>query len=218
MKYPDDFLNKVIQGDCLEVMKQMPDKCVDLVVTDPPYGIAYQGESRPNEKIYDKIENDNLEINYKELIRELQRIGKQVIIFGAENFYQDLPYKGRWICWDKRSEKLENEVLGSPFELAWTDKETGYYRLYRVIHGGFINADRAEIGQARVHPTQKPVRLMGKIIVDYTSEDEIILDPFLGSGTTAVAAKLLKRNYIGIEISEKYCKIAEERLRQEILL
>jgi len=211
----DKYINKIIQGDCLEVMKDMPDKNVDLCLTDPPYGIEYQGEGRPNEKNYGKIENDAGEIDYRYMFKELDRISKRVIVFGAENVYQDLPHKGRWICWDKRSEQLENEVLGSAFELAWVNKMSGYYKIYRVIHGGFINADKEKI---RFHATQKPVKLFEKILQDYSKENDIVFDPFLGSGTTAVACKQLNRKYIGIEISEKYCEIARQRLRQDILL
>lgn len=212
-KWPDDFINQIICGDSLEVMKEMPDKCVDLVLTDPPYGISYKNTR--SEIKYERIENDSGEIDYVKLITELERVAKIVIIFGAENFYKSLPHKGRWICWDKRAENISNEMPGSPFELAWINKTHGYYRIYRVIHGGAVNND--DSGNPRFHPTQKPIKLFGKIMQDFTKEGEIIFDSFLGSGTTAVAAKQLGRKFIGIEISPKYCKIAEDRLRQEML-
>lgn len=215
MKYPEDFINKIICGDCLDILKEIPDKSVELVLTDPPYGITYQGEKRPNETIYNNIENDNKELDYKKVIAELERVGKKVIIFGAENFYKDLPHKGRWMCWDKRVSESADKMLGSAFELAWINVSSGYYKMYRVLHGGVVNDDG--VGQ-RFHPTQKPIRLMKKIILDYSKENDTIIDPFLGSGTTAVAAKALKRNFIGIEISEKYCEIARQRLRQDILI
>ena len=102
-------------------------------------------------------------------------------------------------------------MLGSSFELAWVDVRSGYYKTYRVLHGGVVNADSKE--GARFHPTQKPVLLMKKIIIDYTEKDALILDPFLGSGTTAVACKELDRRFIGIEKEPKYVAIAKERLR-----
>jgi len=216
MKYPKDYINKVICGDSLEILKQMPDKCVDLVLTDPPYGIGYQGENRPNELKYIKIQNDNRELDYKVLIVELRRIAKKIIMFGAENFYRDLPRQGRWICWDKRLTENADRMLGSAFELAWVDTDSGYYKMYRVLHGGVVNADSKEL-KGRLHPTQKPVELMKKILNDYSEENQTILDPFLGSGTTAVAAKQLGRKFIGIELSEKYCEIARRRLEQETL-
>ncbi|MEK9207490.1 MAG: site-specific DNA-methyltransferase, partial [Patescibacteria group bacterium] len=72
--------------------------------------------------------------------------------------------------------------------------------------------------QIKLHPTQKPQELMRWCVANYSKENDIILDPFLGSGTTAVAAKQLNRRFIGCEISEKYCEIARQRLRQDVLL
>src|SRR3990167_6180919 len=133
----EEYLNKVICADSLEFMKQLPDKCIDLVLTDPPYGIGYDNKARnrPNESKYDDIKNDFGELDYEKLIVELRRIAKKVIIFGAENFYKDLPHRGRWICWDKRLTENADKMLGSSFELAWVDTDSGYYRTYRVLHG-----------------------------------------------------------------------------------
>ena len=117
MKYPDDFIGKIIQGDCLDVMKQIPDKSIDLVLTDPPYGIEYEG-GFPNSDNFGAIKNDKVgDIDFKLLIAEFQRIGKQVIIFGANNFYRDLPHKGSWICWDKRCNSEADKLFGSKFEI-----------------------------------------------------------------------------------------------------
>lgn len=219
MKNWEEMINTVVQGDCLEIIKHFPDKSIDLILTDPPYGINYKGENRPNEINYDDIQNDNKQINYKVLIKEFRRIAKKTIIFGAENFYQDLPHQGRWICWDKRLTENADKMLGSAFELAWVDVESGYYKMYRVLHGGVVNADNyLKQGSQRFHPTQKPTELMAKIIQDFTENDDLVLDPFVGSGTTCIAAKQLGRNFIGIELSEKYCKIARQRLKQDILL
>jgi len=218
MTYPEDFINKIICADCLEVMKDIPDKSVDLVLTDPPYGINYNNKrlNRYSHSKFADIKNDCGEIDYSKLIKEFQRIGKRVIVFGAINFAKDLPYKGVWICWDKRTKIEADKAFGSPFELAWCDKIGGYDKIYRIMHGGVINADGPN--SPRFHPTQKPVALFGRIINDFSNENDLIFDPFLGSGTTALACKNLKRNFIGIEISQEYCKIAEERLKQEILL
>jgi len=206
-------LNKIICGDSLKIMKDIPDKSIDLILTDPPYGIKldtdYTKKGKTKTK-YDKIEGDDKDIDFSDLFR----IGKVVVIFGANNFYWKLPQfkEFGWIVWDKRNE-LSDKAFGSPFEIAFINKKN-FYRFYRILHGGFINADKGE----RFHPTQKPVRLFSKIITDLTKEGDTILDPFLGSGTTAVACQNLKRNFIGIEISKEYCAIAEERLRQKPLL
>lgn len=207
-------LNKIYCGDSLEIMKEIPDKSIDLVLTDPPYGIGYNGKNQYSglrHAEYDDILNDTFgDIDYKLLIEEFQRISFRVIIFGALNFLPDLPFKGTWICWDKRTKEEADKLLSSPFEMAWCDKVTGYHKIYRVMHGGVINADGAN--QPRYHPTQKPVKLMQKILRDYSKENETILDPFLGSGTTALACLMEGRNFIGIEREQKYCDIAEKRI------
>jgi DNA modification methylase len=210
-------MNEVICGDCLEIMRTFKDKQFDLVLTDPPYGIAYNNDdlNRKSNASYEDIENDGGEIDYSALIRESQRIAKRTIIFGALNFLPAIPYKGVWICWDKRTTVLADKVFGSPYEMAWCDKVGGYDKIYRIMHGGVINNDGAN--QPRMHPTQKPVELMRRIINDFTREGDTILDPFAGSGTTGVAAKQLKRNCTLIEISPKYVEIIKSRLSQEML-
>ena len=124
MKYPEDYINKIIQGDCLEIMKTFPDKSVDLIVTDPPYGIDYQSGRR--------------HIKYEKIV-----------------------------------------------------------------------------GDKEFPSTEKPVDVIMELIK--ANVGETVLDPFMGSGTTLLACKQLNRNYIGIEISEKYCEIAKRRLEQEQL-
>jgi DNA modification methylase len=213
----DDLIGKVTCGDCLPILKSLPDKCIDLVLTDPPYGISYNNDdlARKSNASYADIQNDNGELDYKVLIAEFMRVSKRTIVFGAINFLKDVPYKGIWICWDKRTKIEADGVFGSPFELAWCDKIGGYDKIYRVMHGGVINADGAN--QPRFHPTQKPVSLMEYCLRDFSDDNAIILDPFLGSGTTAVACKKLNRRFIGLEISEEYCKIARQRLAQGVL-
>ncbi len=205
-------LHEIIHGDCLEIMKGMADKCVDLVLTDPPYGISYNNNklNRKSNATYSDIANDNGELDYKSLIQELMRIGKRVVIFGAINFFKDLPYKGIWICWDKRTKEEADGLFGSPFELAWCDKIGGYDKIYRIMHGGVINNDGAS--SPRFHPTQKPIQLMQRIMQDFSKEGDLILDPFAGSCTTLIACKQLNRRCICIEKEEDYVKICHERL------
>lgn len=208
-----DLANKIIHGDCFDVMKKFPDKSIDLILSDPPYGIDYNNKKmnrKSSNSFEDIIGDKKSDINFKELIRECQRIAKITIIFGAINFFDSLPYKGIWICWDKRTKIEADKAFGSPFELAWCDKIGGYDKIYRIMHGGVINADGNN--SKRFHPTQKPIKLFSAILRDFSKENDIILDPFLGSGTTAIACKQTKRNYIGIEISQEYCSIAEERV------
>lgn len=207
-------LNKIIQVDCLEFMKTLPDKCIDLVLTDPPYGIGADkgvggfGSSKTDNHYKDNWDSQTPSV---EVFNEILRVGKKVIIFGGNFFTDKLSVNGHWIVWDKKG----NIVFDNPFgdcELAWTNINKKSVKKYTVIQQGFVSEERD-----RFHPTQKPVKLFSNIILDNTSESDIVFDPFLGSGTTAVACKQLKRNYIGCEISPEYCEIARKRLLQESL-
>src|SRR3990167_8272773 len=121
LKNWEEAIGQVVQEDCLEFMKMMPDKCVDLVLTDPPYGIGYENKKSTGRKNYSHfgdIIGDEKTIDYSALIKELERLAKIVIVFGANCFPLHLPHEGRWICWDKRTNEKADKALGSPFELA----------------------------------------------------------------------------------------------------
>ena len=196
---------QVITGDCLEVMPTLDAGSVDAVITDPPYGIQYDGH-RSVKNNWTGFANDDGGVN----LRPILSMSCLVIAFGASNYPEQLPHRGRWICWDKRVTERADSMLGSPFELAWINMDRGYYRIYRIQHGGVINADGPNI--KRVHPTQKPVALMRRIINDYTEPGDLILDPFCGSGTTGVACVQTGRRFIGIEIDPGYADIARARI------
>ena len=194
-------------GDCLEVMRSIPDKSVDAVFTDLPYGIGWAG-SNASTLSWNPIANGDGNLD----ITPILNMDCLVISFGANCYPEKLPHRGRWICWDKRVVENADRMLGSPFELAWTNKTSGFDKIYRVMHGGVVNADGHN--QRRVHPTQKPVTLMKRILLDYTHEGDTILDPFMGSGTTGVACVQTGRNFIGIEIDPTYFAIAERRIQE----
>ena len=197
---PEDMINRIVLGDCLETMKRMPDNFVDLILTDPPYGI--------NIAKWDKLVGS-------EYMEEIFRVSKNQIIFGGNNY--NLPLTESWIVWYKQP-FLPNQAHA---ELAWTS----FKQKMKVIHyryagncEGYPDKLKVDYKKKSSHPTEKPVELMSNILKDYTTEGDTIYDPFIGSGTTAVAARSLNRNYIGSEISREYCDIAEDRLRQETLL
>jgi len=210
MKYPQDYINKVIQGDCLEFMKQMPDNSIDLVLTDPPYGIDFRSNYRyeKHEKI---VGDDRFPV---EIISELQRIAKKAVyIFCRWDNLKDLPKPKSVLAWVKNNWSMGDlkHEHGRQWEaICFYPQEEHKFikRIPDVIYG-----DRT--GNV-LHPTQKPIKILKEIIS--ANVCDTILDPFLGSGTTAVAAQALGRNFIGIEISEKYCEIAKQRLRQKTLL
>ena len=163
---------------------------------------------------FQKVEGDHCEPNLSCIFA----LDALKIIWGAQNFYRQLPHRGRWICWHKRSPVTRpNSMPSSDFELAWMDAVSGFYKFVHLIHGGCVNDDSIfGNNEKRFHPTQKPVRLMRWCISLYPDAVSI-LDPFMGSGTTLRAAKDLGRKAIGIEIEERYCEIAANRLRQEVL-
>ena len=202
-------------GDCLEVMPALGK--VDAVklkgcaiITDPPYGINYLAQ-QPGAVIHERINGDDGSLSLQEMIA----FNGPVLAFGANNFPEQLPHRGRWLCWDKRTiDGACDAMMGSPFELAWANKKTGYDKIVRILHGGAVNAD----GGRRVHPTQKPIQLMVAAIRWAAIDAETILDPFMGSGTTLVACAKLGRKGIGIDLDPDYfdiaCKRVEEAYRQ----
>ena len=216
MKYPDDFINQIITGDCLEAMKLIPDKSIDLVLTDPPYGLGYDkqasvrggqqyGNAAAPKKHYDLTDWDKLPS--REYFNEIIRVSKNQIIFGGEHLCLMLPKSRGWIVWDKHT----GENNFSDCELAWTSYDKPIKK-YDWIWNGMIQQNMKE-KEERYHPTQKPLGLFKKILFDYVKDDALVLDCFLGSGTTAVACKELDRRFIGIEKEPKYVAIAKERLR-----
>ena len=194
-------------GDCLEYIKSLQPKSVQAVITDPPYGIQWSG-SNDSTLTWKPIENDDGTLD----LRPILNMNCLVISFGANCYPEQLPHRGRWICWDKRVVEKSDRMRGSAFELAWTNRKSGFDKMYRVMHGGVVNADGHNA--PRVHPTQKPLVLMKRIILDFTNEGDTVLDPFMGSGTTGVACVETGRNFIGCEISPEYFSIAEKRINQ----
>lgn len=196
------------KGDCRELLSQIDMSKIKLLLTDPPYGIDYNAvkNNLPTYNDYGDIQGDKgMDLAF------LFKLPFEQIVFGANNFPQFLPYGGRWICWDKRTNENADKALGSPFELAWTSRKQGYDKIYRVMHGGFVNAN----GGKRYHPTEKPIKLMQRILQDYTNEGDWVLDCFMGSGTTGIATVNMNRNFIGIEIEEKYFNISKTRIENE---
>lgn len=220
------------QGDCLEVMKTIPDNSIDLIVTDPPYLIENTKAGGKSE-LAKSIQNMNDEIKSKNLtngfnvkvLDELVRVMKKVNIYIWCNhkqipMYLDYFVKGLGcsfdiIIWNKTNAMplFKNKYL--------TDKE---YCLYfrknalcnpenyeeaKTVYYQPINIkDKKVYG----HPTIKPLNIIKNLIKNSSNENDVVLDCFMGSGTTGVACKNLNRNFIGIELDEKYFNIAKERI------
>jgi len=220
-------LNKIYCMDALELLKQLPDKSVDLVLIDPPYGIGINkmnfvtsgaikvGGAYRNDYSKHKTDWDNNSLS-KEIFNEVLRVGKKIAIFGANNFPQLLSPSRGWIVWDKRCEnKYSNDFADG--ELVWTNQDINL-RIIRYLWSGMLQEEMGLYKEKRFHPTQKPVFVIKEIIKLLDKDGKgTILDCFMGSGTTAVACKQLGRNFIGCDINQEYVDIANKRLFQQIL-
>ena len=197
----------IYHGDCREILPTL--EPVDLVLTDPPYGINYKhggGAYRNAPTVLEAVIGDT------ELF-DPSFLPEPMIVWGASHYRKYLPDGGRWLVWDKREDYIP-ERDQADCEIAWCSV-SGVDRMFRHYWDGFNR--KSERGIPRVHPTQKPIVLM-KWCMDFFPDAEIILDPFMGSGTTLRAAKDLGRRAIGIEIEERYCEIAAKRMAQAVLL
>ena len=203
--YYQDSAVTIYHGDCREILPNIGK--VDLVLTDPPYGIGrlWVGGSGHG---WGKADGDKALRNSwddvppsPETIAACVLAGSVAIIWGG-NYFDGLPRSRGWLVWTKP----ERGFTLSEAELAWTNRDT----VIRVWDG-----PRSEPG--REHPTAKPQALMRWCIARHGGTAGTVLDPFMGSGTTLRAAKDLGRKAIGIEIEERYCEIAAKRMAQEVM-
>ena len=231
-------------GDCLEIMKSIPDKSVDMILCDLPYGVSVccWDKMLPIDKLWEQ---------YKRIIKD----NGAIVLFGSEPFASLLRtsnlkmYKYDWI-WDKGNnsspllakkqplrvyEKIcvfykkqptynPQMTKGLPYK-----KDYGYEKHDNAINGVVMKDNDNESGfrypiniikfpmsrnnQERLHPCQKPIKLLEYLIKTYTNEGEIVLDTCMGSGSTGAACVNTKRSFIGIEIDEEYFNIAKERIK-----
>ncbi len=233
------MIDTVICGDCIQVMRDMGDNSVDLVLTDPPYGTT--GNDWDNPPDLSVLIAESLRVSRHGLIctasqpfttdlicagrktfkycwvwnkclagngilakKQPLKIHEDVCVFGPVRYTPQMR-KGRMRA--KGGIKDKHGTFGkSESEITYND---GYYPESIIVFSG------AAMRATRQHPTEKPVELFGYMAKTYTNENDFILDPFFGSGTTGVAAVRMGRHFIGIEISPDYCKIAEKRIQAE---
>lgn len=214
--YDEDGIT-IYHKDCREVLPTL-ENC-DLVLTDPPYGLslATEYEDRYGKELllgarrinHPPLTGDSTPFDPAHLLG----FGR-CVLFGA-NYYMDRLPVGGWLFWDK---VCSNDVrrlskYWSDGELAWSNVFKGV-KAYRHAWNGF---SRSSENSFHVHPTQKPVSLMKWILGQWSEPDDLILDPYMGSGPIAQACHEMGRRYIGIEIEERYCQIAVGRLAQGVL-
>ncbi len=198
-------------GDCREILPTLGK--VDAVVTDPPYGIAHKAHSntalqngRPRTKNYAdaRIVGDDAEFDPAPYLGF-----PDVVLWGANHYAQRLP-RGRWLVWNKLGSHQPWDTF-SDVEVAWHNKR-GSDRIFSLLWKGLAQGEKINGGE-RHHPTMKPIALM-EWCLGFVPEAQTILDPFMGSGTTGVAAVKLGRRFIGIEIEPRYFDIACRRIEE----
>lgn len=209
-------------GDCLEVMKQIPDKSIDAVITDPPYGINYQSAWRTdaNER-FDVLSGDKSAPT--EWLSNSFRVAKDTAClfcfcrWDTQQVFYDAIQSAGWniksqVIWYRGVHGLGDlkSQYAPMHDNVWFAIK-GNYQFMHKRPKSVLRVDRLPAGDL-AHPTQKPASLMKTITLDLSSEGDTILDPFMGSGTTGVACVQTGRNFIGIEIEPKYYEIAERRI------
>ena len=232
MKWPDDFIKAVgvkpfhrsgsgliYCSNCMDILPMIPDDAIDAVITDPPYGIGGAsgtvGLSRSEKVSYDSFVDDRQYVQSicVPTIEGCIRLAPVVIVTPGSKCLTDYPQPdsfGSIIQPATVSLQKWGSADSQPIFYYGRDPRVGktiQKCSYRLI----------EPPSCKKHPCSKPIGLMSWLVKRGTLDGQIVLDPFAGSGTTLVAAKQLGRKYIGIEISPEYCKIAEDRLRQEEL-
>jgi site-specific DNA-methyltransferase (adenine-specific) len=223
--------NSVVYNlDCMEGMKQYPDKYFDLAIVDPQYGIgeSKRTQSRPTTAKQKngtrlrvkgarkhKVKDWDLKRPPIEYFIELQRVSRNQIIWGGNHFADLLPACSGWIVWDK----LNSESDQSDCELAWTSFKRGV-RKFEFLWNGFLQGrtDNGRVAQGnkqlnepRIHPTQKPVPLYKWTLNGWANEGDKILDTHLGSGSSRIAADEYGFDFIGFEIDTEYFEDEEKR-------
>ena len=213
----NEIKNRIILSDSLEILKQLPDKCIELVLTDPPYGIniARSGQVGGNNKAaatdYGAEEWD-AEIPSKEFFDEIFRVSKNQIIFGGNYFVDRLGVNSPcWIVWDKN-----NSGNFAPCELAFTSFKCALKK-YVWTWNGMLQENMKD-KEIRIHPTQKPVGLLKQILADFYDADSggIVADFFSGSASTAVACAEYGIPFVAVEKNETYYKKSVERLKDTL--
>lgn len=221
-------INKIYNYDCLNGLRSLPDECIDLIATDPPYLMNYKSKCRKDKKhkFTKAIANDNNPDFIKSVIKELYRVLKNdsaIYMFCNSNkidfFKQELENAGF---------KIKNIIVWVKNIRTAGDLQAAFGKQYEFII--LANKGRAKFngkrlsdvwsfnrvtGKEQLHQNQKPLELMERIIVKHSKPNDVVLDPFMGSGTTAVACIKKGRKYIGFEIDKEYYKLCTERIERQ---
>jgi modification methylase len=235
----DHLLGKIHVGDCLKFMQSLPDKCVDLVVTSPPYNMG-QFTRNGGANVYENYSGNDMEENdYREwiwkIIYQIERITRGYWAFNIKYRYKNnrciLPH---WVL-DKTTTNLRNEIIwkyGYYVDVNNDKFYPGHEHIFISSKNSETKIDHHELSKlgdvweipaarivdgigGKIHPAPFPSIIPQRIIEAVTVSDGVVFDPFMGSGTSAVACERLGRRWFGCEISEAYCSIAQKRIDAE---
>lgn len=207
---------ELLNMDCMDYMRGLPDKAFDLAIVDPPYGIGESGGNESRNRVasngYARKEWDN-EAPPVAYFRELERVSRHQIIWGANHFIDRIGKPSPcWVVWDK----LNGESDFADCELAWSSFPSAVRR-FSYRWAGMLQGDMKR-KEHRIHPTQKPVKLYQWLLANYAKPGDRILDTHLGSGSSAIAAHYAGHDFVGIELDKDYyeaaCKRFDEATRQ----
>ena len=208
--------HRLICGDSTDpavIDRLMDGVKADMVMTDPPYGISVVNDSGKvgadnlaKNGVYAPVIGDDTTETAQQAYDILSQICDKLILRGGNYFLDFLPSSDGWLIWDKRGESgIRNNFADG--EMAWCSFHTPV-RIYHQLWNGMIREGEHE---KRVHPTQKPIRMLSEILQDFTSENDVILDIFGGSGSTLIACEQLNRKCYMAELDPTYCDVIIER-------
>lgn len=234
----------LIQGDCLEILKQIPDNSIDLILTDPPYNISKEGDNRDRSKLDSPSMRRSSSLNYdfgkwdnmdresflkftekwlEENCRVLKQNGTIISFFSKE----DISFLG-WVAkkygiktrtifsWCKSNPVPSFRKVNylSACEFIWFGSKGSWNFNFKKQSemGNYMITTNSSIYGETEHPTEKPLSLLEHFIEIHSNQNDLVLDCFMGSGTTGVASLKLNRRFIGVEIDKNYFEIAKERI------
>lgn len=215
-------IDVIYNQDCMEGMKNIPDKSIDMIVTDPPYGISYQSSNRVKTKQFNVLRNDDNDMRlaaYGKFYRVLKQDAVAIVFASWKNMAKDYTELTKYfsvkncIVWWKRGGGLGDlrHTLSTDYEVAFVCHK-GKCAIRGKREGSVWDVRKVNPNKM-IHPTQKPVELMERLILKFSDAGATVLDPFAGSGSTLIAARNVNRHYIGFELDEQYYKIARDRLQ-----
>lgn len=203
-------LNQLYNMDCMEGMKQFPNKYFELAIVDPPYGIGANKMQLGNgkRKVFRGSADWDNQPPSEEYFAELFRVSKNQVIWGANHFISRMPIDSScWIFWDNGTG--DNDFADG--ELAWASFKTTVRKYFKSWVGA--NAKERD-EQDRIHPTQKPVDLYKWLLMNYAKQGDKILDTHVGSASSLIACYDMGFDYIGFELDKDYYEAAQKRIEE----